>query len=273
MRDENNNVQAHRRYVSADITGHGMLLHSRENSTNSPVVIYLPDNHDEIDARPRPRSTSAWSNFSLGEEYGFGDASSIDTGRNARHRYDDADEDNDAIHLTPLSPAKTGFHHTQPHTLDVDLEGTPPGLYSSSIVPSKGISRRAQGTEKYYRQSQSGTAATSGVTRRRTILENVQSTVRKMSVRVVNLAQEDSQGHVPLTDDMEDLDEQHPKGKSDTEEAKHEDVRAHLSRSTTGSSNGSLRGKSLGVFDPDNPARKAALAFFLWGCVLSLICY
>lgn len=268
---QNGSMQAHRRDVSADITGRGMPAHSREASATSPVVAYshVTRSLAEGALRPRPPSTSAWSNFSLAEEYGLGDSSTIDLNKDVGDQYQDADEDSDTRHLTSSRASQAVFHSSQPRTFpEVDLESKPEGLSSSQGMPRRGISKRAKGTEGYYRQSQGARSGSAGLARRKTLLASVQDHVRRMSVRVVNLAQTENDGHVPLDDGADEAacmpaedgvpqDRPHPPGDSDK-----------IARGGRSTRNEPLRGKSLGIFGPDSLIRKAALSIFLWRYVV-----
>lgn len=261
-------MHAHRRDVSADITGRGMLAHSREASATSPIVAYphATPSLAEGALRPRPPSTSAWSNFSLAEEYGLGDSSTVDLNKDVGDQYQDAEEDSDTRHLTSSRASHAVFRPSQSRTFhEVDLESKPEEASSSQSMQRRGISKRAKGTEGYYGQSQGARSGSAGLARRKTLLASVQDHVRRMSVRVVNLAQTENDGHVRLEDDSDvpatsvpaangvPHDSPQPPGDSD-----------RIARGGWSTRDEPLRGKSLGIFGPHSAIRKAALSIFLW---------
>lgn len=270
-------MQTHRRDISADITGRGMLAHSRNNSNNSGILVYSPSTGVVEDLQARPSSTSAWSKFSLGREYGLEDTSSVETSRNEREdQFQDDDEvDNDTRFLTDSNTARTGFTQRNGRSFDVDLEGPAANVYDADNGLRRGISKRVKGTERYYRDSRNAASSAGGLNRQGSILANVQHGLRKMSIRVVNLPQHENNEHVALSADAEELfqdkvpaqERQYGSGEESVVEA----PGSQQDEDRVPEKTNILRGKSLGLFGPESRIRNAALRVFLWRYELLMV--
>lgn len=272
---QDNIMQKHRRDVSADITNRGMHAHSLENSSNSAIIVYSPSQTRDEDTQVRPASSSAWSNFSLGREYGLDDSSSVDVTGNHNDDYQYTGGDDDARYLTAANAMEARSSDQHASSSHEDLENYAADLYTYPNGPRRGISRRVRGTEAYYRSSQNGMQLAGRPTRQRSLIENVHRGLRKMSVRVVNLAQNESEDHVPLTEDTEEVleDSDSIATNGDPSKIPHksgldpEIYEPHLRSQGAGPSvtqDGPLRGKSMGLFGPQSRLRRAALKVFLW---------
>ena len=147
-----------------------------------------------------------------------------------------------------------------------DVESGAPFSLSTAPAPTTGFAPRP----RHLRAPSSGGRPVpiggAGVSRRRSLLESAARGIRRMSVRVVNLGGRDITAddpthsgltgpHVRLPDDDDPVQ---PLG---------EPVQSHADPSDEGPPDplaGLLRGKSLGVFGPTHPVRRAALAALMW---------
>lgn len=265
----------HRRGISNDIANHGLQQHSRESSTSSPILLYHPTT--DSTTRSRPQSTSAWSNFTLGEDYGadlggssFYHENQSTGGHVGRHPLD---IDDDRQHLT-ASMAATAAHKGAGSEYgrsddgdailsDVDLEHrVSNGRSKKTHYDAR---NRVIGTESHYAQEAGQAPLPSISTRRKTLLSNVQRELRKLSMRVVNISQkEDEMGdHVRLESQFDEVDAQSngnrsPQGRPLRDPAQQKEEASFSQRPQT------LQGRSLGVFGPGSSLRRSALTFFQW---------
>lgn len=136
-----------------------------------------------------------------------------------------------------------------------DLESSPETAKSTQ---SRSKSRRAKGTEVYYSQNSHAPK------RRATLIESAKMNIKRMSIRVVNLRQRNEERHVHI---------EGPASQEDTNEGRHfarlQDIPSDLPDAEADFAEAAvLRGRTLGVFSPENWLRRGAHAVFLWPYVV-----
>lgn len=248
-------------------------IHSRHASSAAGSPMFLQANQARFQQQQhdRPHSTTSFnSETDIGGQ--FDDSAYLD---------DEAEGVSDNIPLSPLqnrrnwqqirsgsagpAGADAGFANRRlydspkPPDEDEPDQRRPEDIESSPETVKARKSRRARGTEAYYRRGNDG------LSRSQTLVDNAKSGLKRMSMRVVNLRQRDDQRTTPAR--PQEL------GDEDEEEISHFAALQRMPAQPAGPEPdeppeaAALRGRTLGIFGPTHWLRKLAHKVFLWPSV------